>query len=85
MHLLSVGAVRVDFISFALDPKVTPLQYRGMSFVQQELLSDLADILVGEGARSDVGEGSPVAEAVLSTAVHLLQWDEHAASDFLQS
>ena len=33
-----------------------------------------------EGARSDVGEGSPVAEVVLSTAVHLLQWDEHAVS-----
>ncbi|CAM9199761.1 unnamed protein product [Laminaria digitata] len=48
-----------------------------------ELLSDLADILVGEGARSDVGEGSPVAEAVLSTAVHLLQWDEHAVVDQL--
>ena len=56
----------------------------GTSFAQQELLSDLADLLVEEGARSDVGEGSPVAEAVLSTAVHLLQWDEHAVSISLQ-
>ena len=51
-----------------------------MSDIQQELLSDLADILVEEGARSGVGDGSPVAEAVLSASVHLLQWDEPAVS-----
>lgn len=56
---------------------------------QQEVLSELADILAAveaesvdatAAANSQAGAGPEVGLAALTAAVHLLQWDQHVVS-----
>lgn len=47
---------------------------------QQEVLSELGDILAAEAAGERAAGGSDVSMGVLTAAVHLLKWDQQVVS-----
>lgn len=58
-------------------------------YSKQEMLSELADILAAEEARSgntaatpDARRGSQVSMGALTAAVHLLQWDQQVVNNY---